>query len=32
MVLNGLRPEEAGYASYFGYGKSESKYGELVNK
>ena len=26
-VLNGLRPEEAGYASYFGYG---SKYSELV--
>jgi len=29
-VLNGLRPEEAGYASYFGYSKGASKYGELV--
>jgi succinoglycan biosynthesis transport protein ExoP len=29
-VLNGLRPEEVGYSSYFGYGKGGLKYSELV--
>lgn len=29
-VLNGLRPEQDGYFSYFGYGKSEKNYGEMI--
>jgi polysaccharide biosynthesis transport protein len=29
-VLNGLRPEEAGYSSYFGYNKPMQTYAEMV--
>jgi polysaccharide biosynthesis transport protein len=29
-VLNGLRPEEVGYSSYFGYGKGSLKYTKLA--